>query len=88
MTLPESAATLEVIGGMLRVVPLSGSTHAPGPEIAGETGYSIRDASIPAAATRAGCGTPASEDMQDRREVRGTAIRTPFSAEDDRSPGG
>ena len=78
MELSEIGAALEVIRGMLRVAPLSGSTHALALEIAQETGYSIWDASILAASIEAGCDELTSEDMQDGRDVRGTVIQNPF----------
>ena len=79
MDLSEIATALGVIRGMLRVVPLSETTHALALEIAQETGYSIWDASILAASVEAGCDELASEDMQHGRDVRGTTIRNPFA---------
>lgn len=84
MTLPEVAAALDVIRAALRVVPLAETTHALALEVAGETGYSIWDASILAAAVEAGCDRLASEDMQDGRTVRGVTIQNPFVGGRDR----
>ena len=78
MTLAEITVACGVIRDALRVAPLLETTHALALEIAQETGYSIRDASILAAAIEAGCDRLVSEDMQDGRLVRNVTIQNPF----------
>ena len=79
MTLAEITVACGVIRDALRVAPLLDTTHALALEIAEETGYSIWDASILAAAMEAGCERLMSEAMQDGRVVRSVTIQNPFA---------
>ena len=69
----------------LHTVLLPLCSHFPSPAfyesailLQAETGYSWYDALIVAAALELGCSTLVTEDLQDRRTVRGMVIRNPF----------
>jgi len=70
-----------VLRSVCAVVPLTLETHDRGVAIAGETGLSLYDSMIVAAALGAGASLLYSEDMQDGRVIDGRlTIRNPFRA--------
>lgn len=75
----ETAEALGVFRGVFRVVPLDLHLHDAALRIARETGYTIYDALILAAAARAEARTLWSEDMHAGQIVSGVEIVNPFA---------
>jgi predicted nucleic acid-binding protein len=75
----EISAALEDIRSLCEPpAPLTVRVHEAALKIAADSGYSIYDALILAAAIDAGCDTVYSEDMQDGQKIGTLTIRNPF----------
>ena len=81
LTVSETTDALEIIRSALTVVPLSEQVHLRALQVAADTGYSIWDASIVAAALEADCDRLISEDMQHGRVIGSMVIENPFLEE-------
>lgn len=76
----ETRELLDLLRGLLAVVPLTVETHEAGLALAERHGLSVWDAMIVAAALGAGCDTLWSEDMHDGLVVDGRLrIANPFA---------
>jgi predicted nucleic acid-binding protein len=72
---------LQLVGGLMTVVPVTMETHEHGLKLAQRYGFSIYDAMIVAAALLNGCGTLWSKDMHHGLLVEGKLrIIDPFRA--------
>jgi predicted nucleic acid-binding protein len=70
---------LDILKAVCAVEPVSLATHEKAIDIAEQTGYSIDDSLVLAAATIANCHTVYSEDMQHGQVIEGrVTIRNPF----------
>ena len=68
------------IRAICEVEPITVETHDRALEIAERYRFSIYDATIIAAALKAGCNTLYSEDLQDGQRIEKLTIRNPFSS--------
>lgn len=78
MTIPEIREILSTVRAFCIVKAIEIETHEFALDIAERSGFSIYDALIVAAATRAGCAILYSEDMQHEQEIDKVTIRNPF----------
>ena len=74
----EIRAALIAFRASLRVEPVTIETHERGLALAERYGFAVYDAMIVAAAERAGCKVPYSEDMQDGMVIGGLTLRNPY----------
>jgi predicted nucleic acid-binding protein len=76
---PKIHEFLEVLRGLLNVVPITVETHELGLDFAERYGLSTYDAMIAAAATLSGCERLWSQDMQDGMRIgTGLRVENPF----------
>ena len=78
MTIAEIREILSTIRTACAVMPLDIKTHDLGLDIAERHRFSIYDALIVAAAVRAGCAIPYTEDLQQGQVIEKMQIRNPF----------
>lgn len=80
MSMSEVRDILSTVRSVCAVMPLDVETHDLGLDLAERHRFSIYDALIVAAASRAGCTVVYSEDFQDGQAIEGLTIRNPFAA--------
>ena len=74
----EIGILVETFRATLTVMPLTEALHDRARIVAAETGYSIYDALIVAAAEASGAGELITEDLQHDRRIGDLVIRNPF----------
>jgi len=88
LTWAEIEEVMAVVTKLSDVVPLTADIQAHARQVAAQTGYTIYDAQIVAAAMAAGCACLWSEDFQGGHRLSGPTsplvIRNPFAGEDAR----
>lgn len=80
MSMSEVRDILSTVRSVCAVMPLDVETHDLGLDLAERYRFSVYDALIVAAASRAGCTVVYSEDFQDGQAIEGLTIRNPFAA--------
>jgi predicted nucleic acid-binding protein len=78
MSMSEVRDILSTVRSVCAVTPLDVETHDLGLDLAERYRFSIYDALIVAAASRAGCPVLYSEDLQDGQTINRVTIRNPF----------